>query len=115
MAADLVWVPTVWSLGLLGVAGLAGMFLAFAWRAVSMSSAGEGDAAFLSIVLLGVIVGVFLLGCVEWTIFDPWHTPLALSFFALLVAERHRQRAVTRHAVTVVGEEAEVLEGVGHG
>ena len=93
MAPDLVWVPTVWNLGLLGVVGLAGLFVAFAWRATSMSLTSEGDAAFLSIVLLGVIVGVFLLGFVEWTIFDPWHTPLALSFFALLTAERCRQRA----------------------
>ena len=96
MAADLVWVPTVWNLGLLGVAGLAGLFVAFGWRAASMSLASEGDAAFLSTVLLGVIVGVFLLGFVEWTIFDPWHTPLALSFFALLAAERCRQRAEAR-------------------
>jgi len=96
MAPDLVWVPTLWNLGLLGVVGLAAMFIAFGWRAASMSLASEDDAAFLSITLLGVIVGVFLLGFVEWTIFDPWHTPLALSFLALLTAERCRQRAEAR-------------------
>ena len=83
-----------------------------AWRATSLSLASEGDAAFLSTVLLGVIVGVFLLGFVEWTIFDPWHTPLALSFFALLAAERCRQRAEARQAVTVGGGEPPVLESV---
>ncbi len=49
-----------------------------------------------------MIVGVFLLGFVEWTIFDPWHTPLALWFFALLAAERCRQRAEARQAVTLM-------------
>ena len=112
MAPDLVWVPTVWNLGLLGVAGLAGVFIAFAWRATSMSLASEGDAAFLSNVLLGVTVGVFLLGFVEWTIFDPWHTPLALSFLALLTIEACRQRAEARQSVMVAGKPA-ALEGVG--
>ena len=103
MAADLVWVPTLWNLGLLGVAGLAAVFIAFAWRATSMSLGSGGDAAFLSTVLLGVIVGVFLLGFVEWTIFDIWHTPLALSFFALLTAERFRQRAEAHQTSTDTG------------
>jgi len=115
MAPDLVWVPTVWNLGLLGVAGLVGLFVAFAWRATSLSLASEGDAAFLSTILLGVIVGVFLLGFQEWTILDPWHTPLALSFFALLAAERCRQRAEGREAVTDVGNRSAVLDSVGHG
>jgi len=114
MAADLVWVPTLWNLGLLGVAGLAGLFAAFAWRATSLSFASEGDAAFLSITLLGVIVGVFLLGFQEWTILDPWHTPLALSFFTLLAAERCRQRDEAREAATDAGDRSAVLESVGH-
>jgi hypothetical protein len=112
MAADTVWVPTVWSLGLIGVAGLAGLFVAFGWRATSLSLTSEGDAAFLSIVLLGVVVGVFLLGFVEWTIFDPWHTPMALSFFALLAAERCRQRAEARQTVAGVGEVPSNYESV---
>jgi hypothetical protein len=110
MAPDLVWVPTVWNLGLLGVAALAGLFIAFAWRATSMSLASEGDAALLSTVLLGVIVGVFLLGFVEWTIFDPWHTPMALSFFALLAVERCRQRAESRRPMTGAADGSAVLE-----
>ena len=112
MAADVVWVPTVWNFGLVGVVGLAGLFLAFAWRATSLSLAGEGEAAFLSTVLLGVIVGVFLLGFVEWTIFDPWHTPIALSFFALLAAERCRRRAEADQAVIGVVDVPAALESV---
>ena len=84
MAPDTVWVPTVWSLGLVGVVGLSALFMVFGWRAASMSLAGEGDAAFISTVLLGVIVGVFLLGFVEWTIFDRWHTPLAFVVLCVL-------------------------------
>ena len=110
MAADLVWVPTVWNLGLLGVAGLVGLFVAFAWRATSLTIASEGDAAFLSTVLLGVIVGVFLLGFQEWTILDPWHTPIALSFFSLLTAERCRQRAEARQTVMGAGDVPAALE-----
>jgi hypothetical protein len=96
MAADLVWVPTVWSLGLLGVAALMCLFLAFGWRAMKLSLSGSGDEALLSIVLLGVVVGVFLQGFVQWTIFDPWHTPTALWFFALVTAEAWR-RDVSAH------------------
>ncbi|MBN1631261.1 MAG: hypothetical protein JW990_15980 [Thermoleophilia bacterium] len=113
MAPDIVWVPTLWNLGLLGVALLAAMFIAFAWRATSMSLVSEGDAAFLSNTLLGVIVGVFMLGFVEWTIFDPWHTPLALSFFALLAAERHRQRAEAHDSIEGTADRLVAVEGVG--
>lgn len=112
MAADVVWVPTVWNLGLVGVVGLAGLFAAFGWRAATLSLASEGDAAFLSVVFLGVVVGVFLLGFVEWTIFDPWHTPMALSFFALLSAERCRQRAEARPAVIGADDVHATHEGV---
>lgn len=113
MAPDFVWVPTLWTLGLLGVTGLAVVFIAYGWRATSMSLGSEGDAAYLSTVLLGVIVGVFLLGFVEWTIFDPWHTPLALSFFALVTAERCRQRAEAGQAATAAADEPAILESVG--
>lgn len=114
MAPDLVWVPTIWNLGLLGVAGLTCMFIAYAWRATSMSLANNDDAAFLSVLLLGVIVGVFLLGFVQWTILDPWHTPIALSFFSLLAAERCRQRDEACQGVPDAGDGAAVLERAGH-
>lgn len=109
MAPDLVWVPALWNLGLLGIAGLLCLFVAFGWRAASMSFRSEGDAAFLSIVLLGVIIGVFLLGFQEWTILNSYHTPLALSFFALLAAERCRQRAEARQPATEVRDRSAVL------
>lgn len=112
MAADIVWVPTVWSFGLVGVVGLACLFAAFGWRATSLSLTGDADAAFLSTVLLGTIVGVFLLGFVEWTIFDPWHTPVALSFFALLAAERCRQRAGAPVTLPSTGDAQPTFEGV---
>jgi hypothetical protein len=105
-----VWVPTVWSFGLLGVAGLACLFLAYAWRAARLSLTGDGDEAFLSIVVLGVIVGVFLQGFVQWTILDPWHTPTALWFFALLVAERCRRRAAASDAAMSIGVETAARE-----
>lgn len=73
-----------------------------------MSLSSEGDAAFLSTALLGVTVGVFLLGFVEWTIFDPWHTPLALSFFALLTAETCRQRVEARQSA-MTGYDADIV------
>lgn len=104
MAPDLVWVPTLWSLGLLGVVGLVALYATFAWRAAMMSLSGVGEAGFLSVTLLGTIVGVFLLGFVEWTIFDRWHTPLALSFLALLTAERCRQRAEAREVAMAAGD-----------
>lgn len=105
MAPDLVWVPTLYRLGLLGVAGLLCLFIAFAWRATSLALTSGGDAEFVSIVLLGVIVGVFLQGFVQWTILDPWHTPIALWFLALLTAERCRRRAEARLTTTGAGEE----------
>lgn len=101
MAPDLVWVPTLWNLGLLGVALLGALFVVFAWRAGAMTLASEGDAALLSVTILGVITGIFLLGFVEWTVFDPWHTPLGLSFLALLTGERCRQRAEAKEAIRV--------------
>ncbi len=113
MAPDLVWVPTLWNLGLLGVVVIAALFIAFGWRAASMSLASDGDAAFLPIVLLGVTVGVFLLGFVEWTIFDPYHTPIALSFFALLAVERSRQRAGARESTDDVHNRPVALEKAG--
>jgi hypothetical protein len=112
MAADLVWVPTVWSLGWIGVATLVCLFLAFGWRAASLSLTSDGADAFLSTVLLGVVVGVFLQGFVEWTIFDPWHTPNALWFFALLAAIRCRQRVAAHQPAICVGDEPATRERV---
>ncbi len=104
MAADIMWVPVLWSLGLLGVAGMAALFAAFLWRAASLSLTSAGDAALLSTVFFGWIVAVVLLSLREWVIYDPWHTPLALSFFALLTAEACRRRVEVREAATTLGD-----------
>lgn len=108
MAPDIMWVPVLWSLGLLGVAGMAGLFAVFLWRAAGLSLTSAGDAVLLSTVLLGWIVAVLLLGFREWVIYDPWHTPLALSFFALLTAETCRQRAEARQSA-MTGDDAGIV------
>lgn len=102
MSADSVWVLMLWNLGLVGVAGLACVFTVYAWRAATMSFAGDDDAAMLSLVLLSVIVAVFLQGFVQWTVFDPWHTPAALWFLALVAVERYRQRVGAHETVAGV-------------
>ena len=92
MAADIVWVPLLYRLGLLGVVGFACLFILAGWRATSLSLSVGGDAEFLSVVLLGTIVGLFLQGFVSWTLLDPARTPMALWFLALLTAERSRRQ-----------------------
>lgn len=111
MAPDVVWVPTVWSLGLIGVACLACLFAVFALRAFKLSISSEGDAAFIAVTLLGVIVGAFLQGFVQWTILDPWHTPIALWFFALLVAERWRQTSEAHQVSSSLSEMRPMVSG----
>jgi O-antigen ligase len=105
----------VWNLGLIGIVGLVCLFIAFAWRATSLSLASGGDAAFISLVLLGVVVATFLQGFVEWTILDPWHTPMALWFFALLAAERCRRRVEAGQAATGPGDELAILKRAANG
>ena len=100
MAPDLVWIPMLWNLGILGIVILAAIFFAYIWRAAGMSLRTRGDPAVLSLVLLGVIFATFFQGFVEWTIFDPWHTPCALWFFAILAAEYCRQSAEVRERDT---------------
>jgi hypothetical protein len=107
MAADIVWVPVLFRLGLVGVALLLCLFIAIGRRAVGMSLSGEGDAEFLAVVLVGVVVGLFLQGFVSWTLLDPARGPMALWFFALLTAEQCRRRAGARQtAIDVVDEPA---------
>jgi len=112
MAPDIMWVPVLWSMGLLGVAGLAGLFAVILWRAASLSLTSGGDAALLSTALTGWILAVVLLGLREWVIYDPWHTPLALSFFALLTAETQRQRTEARQRTVVVSDDRVAIVGV---
>lgn len=92
MSADLVWVPVLYRFGLIGVALLGLLYATTGWRVLHLSLRGEGDAEFLSVVLLGVVVGTFLEGFVSWTILNPSRYPLGLWVFALVVAEACRRR-----------------------
>lgn len=92
MSADLVWVPALYRFGFLGVALLVLMYLTTGWRALRLSLGGGGEAEFLALVLLAVVVGTFLEGFVSWTILNPSRYPLGLWVFALVAAEACRRR-----------------------
>ena len=112
MASDLVWVPTTYRLGMLGVIAVACLFVAAAWRAGRLSLSVGGEAEMLSIVLCAVIVGVFLQGFVSWTLLDPERTPVALWFLALLAGEtwRRRHEVAAAPAATQTGDDFAALE-----
>jgi O-antigen ligase len=93
MSADLVWLPVLYRLGLLGLALVAVLFAAFAWRALVLSISGDGDDEFLALVVVGTLAGVFLEGFVSWTFLNPARYPMGLWLFALLAAEACRRRA----------------------
>jgi len=102
MSADLVWVPVLYRLGLLGVAAVAALFAAALWRAAALAlrpppraAAGAATAAAdqLSLVLAALIAGLALEGFVSWTFLNPERTPLGFWWLALLVAEAARRRA----------------------
>jgi O-antigen ligase len=92
MSSDLVWVPLLFRLGIAGVVLAALLYATAAWRALRMTLTSDGDAEFLSLVLLGVIVGTFLEGFVSWTFLNPVRYPMGLWVFALLAAEAWRSR-----------------------
>jgi hypothetical protein len=93
MAADLVWVPVLYRLGLLGVVAVALLYGAGGWRALRMSLSGDGNAEFLGLILVGLVVGTFLESFVSWTFLNPARYPMGLWVFALLAAEACRRRA----------------------
>jgi hypothetical protein len=93
MSADLMWVPVLYRLGLLGVAGLALLYGLSAWRAMRMGLSGWDDAEFLALVLVGALVGQFLEGMTSFTILYPTRYPMGLWLFALLAGEACRRRA----------------------
>lgn len=107
MSADLVWVPVLYRLGLLGVAAVAALFAAALWRGAALAlrpPPRAGDAAavptaaldaagLLPLVLTAVVAGLVLEGFVSWTFLNPERTPLGLWWLALLVAEAARRRA----------------------
>lgn len=93
MSSDLVWVPVLFRFGLIGVLLVALLYALMAWRALRLSLSGDGDAEFLALVLLGVVVGTFLEGFVSWTFLNPVRYPLGLWVFAFVAAEACRRRA----------------------
>jgi O-antigen ligase len=112
LASDLVWVPTVYRLGLVGVVLLVLLFATAAWRAARLSLSGDDDAEFLALILFGTIVGVFLQGFVSWTVLDPARSPLALWFLAVLTAETCRRRAAAHPGVVAESDDTFVLERI---
>lgn len=112
LASDLVWVPTVYRLGLVGVVLVVLLFGTAAWRAARLSLSGDDDAEFLTLILFGTIVGVFLQGFVSWTILDPARSPLALWFLAVLTAETCRRRSAAHPAAVAEPDDTFVLERI---
>ena len=100
MSSDLVWVPILYRLGLVGVLLVVLMYGMAALRALRMTLSGDGDAEFLALVLLGVLVGTLLEGFVSWTFLNPARYPMGLWVFALLAAETWRRRAKAAPAGT---------------
>jgi hypothetical protein len=95
LGSDLVWVPLLYRVGVVGVIAFAALFAAAVWRALRLSLTAVGDAEVMALLLLGVVLGVFLQGFVSWTVLDPWRYPMGLWFLALLVAETCRRRSET--------------------
>jgi hypothetical protein len=93
MSPDLVWVPVYYRFGLIGVALVALLYATAGLRTLRLSLHGQGDAEFISLVLLGVVVGTFLEGFVSWTFLNPARFPMGLWVFAFVAAEACRRRA----------------------
>ena len=109
MSADVVWVPVLYRLGLLGVAALVLLYGLALWRALRLSRGGSGDEEFLALVILGTLVGQLLGGMTSWTILDPYRYPMGLWLFALLAAEVIRRRAGGDVAEPAPGNEASIV------
>ena len=106
MSADVVWVPVLYRLGILGVVGFIAAYGLFGWRALRLTLAGRGDAEFLTLVVLATLVGQLLSGLTSWTILDPQRYPMGLWLFAMLAAEACRRRVDAR-AATPLAEEVD--------
>jgi hypothetical protein len=109
MSADVVWVPVIYRLGLLGVAGFVALYGLYAWRALRLSRSASGDAEFLALVVLAALVGQLLNGVTSWTILDPARYPMGLWLFAVLAAEACRRRARGTAVMPVADEEDRVV------
>ena len=94
MQSDIVWVPILYRLGLLGVALWVALFVGYAWRAARLAASHAKDVELFGIVLLGVVVGLFLQGFVSWTLMQPGRFALALWAFAFIGATAGAARAL---------------------
>lgn len=95
LGSDLVWVPLLYRVGVVGIIVFTALFAAAIWRALRLSLTAVDDAEVMALMLLGVVMGVFLQGFVSWTVLDPWRYPMGLWFLALLAAETCRRRSET--------------------
>jgi hypothetical protein len=108
MSADVVWVPVLYRLGLLGVAGFIIVYGLCGWRALRLSLRGSGDAEFLALVILAALVGQLLNGMTSWTVLDPARYPMGLWLFAVLAAETCRRRAVGTTEMSIADQEGRI-------
>lgn len=107
MSADLVWVPILYRMGLLGVVVVVLLYGAAGWRAFRMSLSGHGEAEFLALVVFGTLVGALLESLVSFSFLNDARYPMGLWLFALLAAEACRRRAEPEaHFSTPVAEES---------
>jgi hypothetical protein len=92
MSADLVWVPVLYHLGVLGVAAVLLLYGAAGWRALSMSLSGDEEAEFVALVLLGALAGTLIESLFSVSFLNAARYPMGLWLFALLGAEACRRR-----------------------
>lgn len=93
MSADLVWVPVMYRMGLLGVAAVVLLYGAAGWRALRMSLSGDGEAELVALVVFVALVGTLLESLVSFSFLNPRQYPMGFWLFALLAAEACRRRA----------------------
>jgi hypothetical protein len=111
MSADLVWVPVLFRLGLIGVVVFLAIYGLAGWRAAVMSLHGRDEAEFLALVFVALAMGEFLQGLVSWTIFNPIRYPMGLWFFAALAAEACRRRVEHAHSQVLAPSAESVASG----
>jgi hypothetical protein len=92
MSSDLVWVPVLYRLGLLGVVVVILLYVVAGWRALRMSLGGALDDEFLALVIFGTLVGTLLESLTSYGFMSPTRYAMGFWLFALLAAETCRRR-----------------------
>jgi len=95
MSSDIVWVPVLFRLGVLGAALFALLYAASLWRAGRSALRAPVEREYLWLVLAAVVLAGALEGFVSWTFMNPFKYPLGLWPFAFvcgLVLIRRRER-----------------------